>query len=69
MAIKGQISVEFGAVFPDGAYAAGAIEMVRDFDRSTADRLVQQADKETGFPLWVAACADRRDDERLHRGL
>ena len=39
MAIKGQISVEFGAVFPDGAYAAGAIEMVRDFDRSTADRL------------------------------
>jgi hypothetical protein len=32
MAIKGQISVEFGAVFPDGAYAAGAIEMVRDFD-------------------------------------
>ena len=34
MALKGQISVEFGAVFPDGAYAAGKIEMVRDFDRS-----------------------------------
>ena len=53
MAIKGQIPIEFGMVFPDGAYAAGCIEMVRDFDRSTADRLVQQTDKETGLPLWV----------------
>ena len=35
MAMQGQIPVEFGTVFPDGAYAAGAIEMVRDFDRST----------------------------------
>ena len=35
MAMHGQIPVQFGAVFPDGAYAAGAIEMVRDFDRST----------------------------------
>jgi hypothetical protein len=24
MAIKGQIPIEFGTVFPDGAYAAGA---------------------------------------------
>ena len=47
MAIKGQISVEFG-LFPDGAYAAGTFEMVRDFDRSTGDRVVQQADKDTG---------------------
>ena len=30
MAIKGQIPVEFGAVFPDGAYAAGGFEKVRD---------------------------------------
>ena len=45
--LQGQIPIEFGTVFPDGAYAAGGIEMVRDFDRSTADRLVQQANKET----------------------
>ena len=64
MAIKGQISVEFGAVFPDGAYAAGAIEMVRDFDRSTADRLVQQADKETGLPLWVVEVIDAQENAR-----
>ena len=53
MALQGQIPIEFGMVFPSGAYAAGGIEMVRDFDRSTADRIVQQADKHTGLPLWV----------------
>ena len=63
MAIRGQIQVEFGAVFPDGAYAAGGIEMVRDFDRSTADRLVQQADKETGSSA-VGGRGDRRPGER-----
>jgi hypothetical protein len=31
MAMHGQIPVQFGAVFPDGAYAAGGFEMVRDF--------------------------------------
>ena len=41
MALQGPIPVEFGAVFPDGAYAAGGFEMVRDFDRSQGDRVVQ----------------------------
>jgi len=47
MALQGQIPIEFGMVFPDGAYAAGGIEMVRDFDRSSGDRVVQQVDKHT----------------------
>ena len=64
MAMHGQIQVQFGMVFPDGAYAAGAIEMVRDFDRSTADRLVQQADKETGLPLWVVEVIDADPEAR-----
>ena len=64
MALQGQIPVQFGTVFPDGAYAAGGIEMVRDFDRSTADRLVQQADKETGLPLWVVEVIDAQEDAR-----
>ena len=64
MAMQGQIPVQFGTVFPDGAYAAGAIEMVRDFDRSTADRLVQQADKETGLPLWVVEVIDAQENAR-----
>ena len=34
MAIQGPISVEFGKVFPGGAYAAGPVEKVRDFERS-----------------------------------
>ena len=58
MAIQGAISVEFGAVFPDGAYAAGKFEMVRDFDRSQGDRVVQQTDKVTGLPLWVVEVID-----------
>ena len=64
MAVQGHIPVQFGAVFPDGAYAAGGIEMVRDFDRSTADRVVQQADKETGLPLWVVEVIDAQEDAR-----
>src|SRR5271165_15669 len=56
--LQGQISVEFGAVFPDGAYAAGRTEMVRDFDRSSGDRVVQQIDKHTGLALWVVEVID-----------
>jgi hypothetical protein len=51
-------------VFPDGAYAAGGIEMVRDFDRSSGDRVVQQADKHTGLPLWVVEVIDADPEAR-----
>ena len=64
MALQGPIPVDFGAVFPAGAYAAGAIEMVRDFDRSSGDRVVQQADKHTGLPLWVVEVIDADPDAR-----
>ena len=50
MALQGAIPIEFGTVFPDGAYAAGGFEAVRDFDRSQGDRFVQQLDKSTGLP-------------------
>ena len=64
MALKGSIQIEFGAVFPDGAYAAGKIEMVRDFDRSSGDRVVQQVDKHTGLPLWVVEVIDADETAR-----
>ena len=64
MAMHGQIPVQFGTVFPDGAYAAGAIEMVRDFGRSTPDRPVQQADKDSGLPLWVVEVIDAQENTR-----
>jgi hypothetical protein len=53
MAHLGPFPVEFGAVFPSGAYAAGGFEMVRDFDKSKGDLVIQQADKITDLPLWV----------------
>jgi hypothetical protein len=61
---QGPIPVEFGAVFPDGAYAAGKIEMVRDFDRSSGDRVVQQVDKATRLPLWVVEVIDADEQAR-----
>ena len=64
MAIQGQIPVEFGAVFPSGAYAAGSFEKVRDFDRSTGEKLVQQHDKNSGLPLWVVEVIDADPDAR-----
>ena len=64
MALQGPIPVQFGAVFPDGAYAAGSFEMVRDYDRSTADRAVQQADKDSGLPLWVVEVIDAQESAR-----
>src|SRR5690242_7266221 len=64
MAMHSQIPVQFGTVFPDGAYAAGAIEMVRDFDRSSGDRVVQLVVKETGLPLCVVEVIDAQEDAR-----
>jgi hypothetical protein len=64
MALQGQIPIEFGMVFPAGAYAAGGIEMVRDFDRSSGDRVVQQVDKHSGLPLWVVEVIDADPDAR-----
>ena len=66
MAMKGliPIPVQFGTVFPDGAYAGGRFEKVRDFDRSSADRVVQQADKHSGLPLWVVEVIDADPEAR-----
>jgi hypothetical protein len=58
VALQGPIPVEFGTVFPDGAYAAGGFEPVRDFDASKGDRFVQSKDKATGAPLWVVEVID-----------
>ena len=60
----GPFPVEFGAVFPSGAFAAGGVEKVRDFDKSSGDRVVQQADKHTGLPLWVVEVIDADPEAR-----
>ena len=56
--LQGPIPIEFGRFFPDGAYIAGPIEKLRDFDRSKGDRIVQQLDKNTGLPLWTVDVID-----------
>ena len=58
MALQGPIPVEFGVVFPSGAYAAGAFEPVRNFDASTGEKFVQSNDKTSGMPLWVIEVID-----------
>jgi hypothetical protein len=51
MAIQGAIPIEFTAVFPRGAFAAGGFEPVRDYEASKGGRFVQFKDKATGLPL------------------
>ncbi len=58
MSIQGSIPVEFGVVFPSGAYAAGAFEPVRDFDASTGEKFIQSTDKASGLPLWAIEVID-----------
>jgi hypothetical protein len=58
MALQGAIPVEFGMVFPDGAFAAGSFEPVRDFDASSGDRFVQSKDKASGLGLWSVEVID-----------
>jgi hypothetical protein len=60
----GPFPVEFGAVFPSGAFAAGGVERVRDFEKSSGDRVVQQADKHTGLPLWLVEVIDADPEAR-----
>ena len=58
MSLQGPIPVEFGTVFPSGAYAAGGFDPVRNFDASTGEKFVQSHDKATGAPLWVIEVID-----------
>ncbi|HEY9409634.1 MAG TPA: hypothetical protein VIP77_08655 [Jiangellaceae bacterium] len=64
MAITGGIPVEFGQVFPHGAFVVGAVEPINDFERSTKDNPVQDRDKTTGMPLWSVTIVDGDEDAR-----
>ena len=58
MALQDPIPVQFAHVFPHGAYAAGTIEPVRDFDASKDGRFVQAKDRESGLPVWQVDVID-----------
>ncbi|GGD12623.1 plasmid replication, integration and excision activator [Nocardioides daphniae] len=64
MAMPRKIPVDFGVVFPFGAYAVGEVQPVRDYDRSTKDNLVQATDPDTGVLLWSVDVVDGDPDAR-----
>ena len=64
MALRFPLPLEFAQVFPAGAFAAGAVEPVRDFDASKGDRFVQAKDKATGEPMWAIDVIDADPDAR-----
>jgi hypothetical protein len=64
VALQGPIPVDFALVFPDGVYAAGVFEPVRDFDASSNGRFVQSKDKASGLPLWTVEVIDADKEAR-----
>ena len=58
MAMPRKIPVDFGVVFPHGAYAVGEVQPVRDYDKSTKERAVQATDPDTGLLLWSVEVVD-----------
>jgi hypothetical protein len=64
MAVSGGIPVEFGAVFPHGAFVIGEITPEADFDQSTKENRVQKRDKNTGLPVWVVPVMDADPEAR-----
>lgn len=63
MAIQGAIRVQFGDVFPAGAFAV-AVEPVRDFDKSSKEHTVQARDKESGVLVWAVEVLDADPEAR-----
>jgi hypothetical protein len=58
MAINGRFRVSMEDVFPYGAYVVSEVEPIRDFDKSTRERMVQQLDRESGLPMWSVSVLD-----------
>jgi hypothetical protein len=65
MAIKRRLRVSMEDVFPHGAFlTTGGAEPVRDFDRSTREKFVQQHDTASGLPLWEVGVHDPDPEAR-----
>jgi hypothetical protein len=64
MTMPRKLPVEFGLAFPFGAYAVGEVQPVRDYDKSTRDRVIQAVDPDTGLPLWSVEVVDGDPEAR-----
>jgi hypothetical protein len=58
VALSNRFHVSMEDVFPHGAYVVSEVEPVRDFDKSTRERMVQQHDKDSGLPVWSVSVLD-----------
>jgi hypothetical protein len=58
MAISRRFPIPFDLVFPYGAYLVSEVSPVFDYERSTKETKVQQADPETGLLLWQVDVLD-----------
>jgi hypothetical protein len=64
VAINGKFRVSMEDVFSHGAYVVSDVEPVRDFDKSTRERMVQALDRESGLPMWSVSVLDADPDAR-----
>lgn len=56
-----------GDVFPAGAFVVGEVEAVRDFERSSKERMVQAKDRDSGELVWSVPVLDA--DELAPKGM
>ena len=64
MVMPRKVPVEFGVVFPYGAFAVGEVVQVRDYDRSTRETAVQANDPDSGLPMWSVDVVDADPEAR-----
>lgn len=64
MTMPRKIRVEFGDVFPFGAYAVSEVTAARDYDRSTQEKPVQASDPESGLLVWAVDVMDPDPEAR-----
>ncbi|MBN9759254.1 MULTISPECIES: plasmid replication, integration and excision activator [unclassified Pseudonocardia] len=64
MARSNRFVVAMGDVFPRGAFVVSEVEAVRDFDKSSPGRPVQQVDRESGLPVWSVSVLDADPEAR-----
>jgi hypothetical protein len=64
MAIRGAIPMRHGDVFPHGCFVVGAVQAMRDFDRSTREQAIQAVDRDTGELVWTVDVVDADPEAR-----
>ena len=64
MVMPRKVPLPFDVVFPFGAYAVGEVQPVKDYDKSTRERMLQAVDPDTGLLIWSVDVVDADPDAR-----